>query len=130
MRSLEHLAYQLSRSALRQQESIINELRARAGALLTATAVVTSFLGGRALDLGDHRVLALCGFVLAVVAIVLAVYVLAPKRDLDFVLSGPGVHEYAAPTRSPTSWDLSSRDANGEWHDQEVTTLAAGSRRR
>jgi hypothetical protein len=98
---LEHLAYELSLRALSQQEAVLGELRARAGALLTATAVVTSFLGGRALDLTGERLLALTGFAFAVIAIVLAVYVLAPKSDLDFSLSGPAVYEHFTARSTP-----------------------------
>jgi len=83
---LEQLAYDLSLRALAQQEAVLNELRARAGALLTATAIVTSFLGGRALDQPDHRYLAIVGFALAIASLLLSVYVLAPKADLDFAL--------------------------------------------
>ena len=89
MSNLEQLAYDLSLRALAQQEAVLSELRARAGALLTATAVVTSFLGGRALDQHAHRSLAIAGFVLAIASLLLSVYVLAPKADLDFALSGP-----------------------------------------
>jgi hypothetical protein len=96
MANLEQLAYDLSLRALAQQEAVLNELRARAGALLTATAVVTSFLGGRALDQPDHRSFAIVGFVLAIASLLLSVYVLAPKADLEFALSGPAVYEHFA----------------------------------
>jgi hypothetical protein len=101
VRTLEHLAYELSLRALSQQETVLAELRARAGALLTATAVVTSFLGGRALDLQGHRLFALFGFAFAVATILLAVYVLAPKPDLDFSLSGPAVFEHFTSEDAP-----------------------------
>lgn len=42
---LESLAFDLSLRALGQQEKVLEELRARTGTLLTAAALVTSFLG-------------------------------------------------------------------------------------
>ena len=59
--SLEELAYQLALRALNQQESVLEELRSRTGTLLTATALVTSFLGARALDQGTLRGYAVIG---------------------------------------------------------------------
>jgi hypothetical protein len=42
-------AYELSLGALSQQESTLTELRARTGALLTASSIVASFLGAAAI---------------------------------------------------------------------------------
>jgi len=120
LENLEELAYNLSLRALAQQEAVLSELRARAGALLTATAVVTSFLGGRALDQQTHRALAIAGFVLAIASLLLSVYVLAPKADLDFALSGPAVYEHFAERstdlyeakRTLAYWNQGAYDAN------------------
>jgi hypothetical protein len=88
--SLEELAFDLSVRALGQQERVLEELRARTGALLTAAALVTSFLGARSLDHEGHPVLSIVGLVLAIASIVLSVYVLAPKQSLEFAISGLG----------------------------------------
>lgn len=93
MLGLEQLVYDLSLRALAQQEAVLNELRTRA-TLLTATAIATSFLGGRALAQPDHRYLSIVGFAFAIASLLLSVYVLAPKAELDFALSGPGVYEH------------------------------------
>lgn len=122
MSNLEELAFDLSLRALAQQEAVLNELRARAGALLTATAIVTSFLGGRALDQHDHRSLAIAGFALAIASLLLSVYVLAPKADLDFALSGPRVYEHFAEQqadldevkRTLAYWNQGAYDGNQE----------------
>jgi hypothetical protein len=50
---LEQLANELSVRALEEQEAVLTELRARAGVLLAATALVASFLGARALSDGS-----------------------------------------------------------------------------
>jgi hypothetical protein len=117
---LEELAYSLSLRALAQQENVVEELRARTGALLTAAAVVTSFLGARALDRPNDHWLALVGLGLAILSILLAVYVLAPKSDLDFALSGPAVYEHFATEdaelaevhRTLTYWNQDAWESN------------------
>jgi hypothetical protein len=88
--NLEELAYELSVRALQRQETVLDELRSRTGILLTATALVASFLGARALTDGWPW-LAAPGFLGALVTIVLSVYVLAPKTNLTFV---QGVRAY------------------------------------
>ena len=90
---LERLAFDLSLRALGQQEKVLEELRARTGTLLTAAALVTSFLGAGALR-DTHRGLALGGFAFAVASILVSVYVLSPKNEFDFALSGPAVYEH------------------------------------
>ena len=85
--TLEELAYELARRTLDQQEAMIGDLHARTGTLLTATALVTTFLGARALD-GGNRVLSVIGVGLALASIVLCVYVMAPRRGLSLAISG------------------------------------------
>jgi hypothetical protein len=58
---LEELAYNLSLRSLSQQEGLLNEVRARTGVLLAATAIAISLLGGRALDDGDRTLIDLAG---------------------------------------------------------------------
>jgi hypothetical protein len=48
--TVEQLAYEESRRALEVQKVALNELRTRAGTLLAIAALVTTFLGGEALD--------------------------------------------------------------------------------
>jgi hypothetical protein len=42
------IAFSIARAALNEQHAAVRDLRARTGALLTATSVVVSFLGARA----------------------------------------------------------------------------------
>jgi hypothetical protein len=91
--TLEELAYELAQRALSQQESVLGELRMRTGTLLTATALVTSFLGARSLDPGANRSFAAFGLSLAVMSIVFCVSVLAPRSSFDFALSAPTAYE-------------------------------------
>ena len=80
---LEDLAYALSLRALEQQERVLEELRARTGVLLAATALVASFLGGRALSSAASPWFTLPGVAAATASILLAVYLLAPKSKLN-----------------------------------------------
>jgi hypothetical protein len=60
------IAYDEAVRALSQQQSMIDSLRTRAGLLLSAAAITTSFLGAQALNDGGPSVatwLALAGFV-------------------------------------------------------------------
>jgi hypothetical protein len=99
--NLEALAYDLALRSLHQQERTLEELRGRTGALLTATAVTTSFLGARALTTDANHVVGTVGFGFAIASIVLSVYVLAPKRVLEFAISGSAIYEYFAGDETP-----------------------------
>jgi hypothetical protein len=98
---LEQLAYDLALRTLGQQERVLEELRARTGVLLTATAIVTSFLGGRALATSGGVWLTLTGAAAAIGSIVVGVYVLLPKPGFNFALHGSAVYEYFRAERAP-----------------------------
>lgn len=91
---LADLAFEISLRTLSQQEAVLDELRTRTGTLLTATAVVTSFLGAQALQDGDRKWLSISGLAASVISILLSVYVLAPKPKLNFALDGAAIYEY------------------------------------
>ena len=59
MQTLEQIAYEAGRSALAEQESLVAALQQRTGTLLTAHALVASFLGGTTLR--DRGLSARCG---------------------------------------------------------------------
>jgi len=92
--SLEELAFGLSLRSLDRQERVVEELRARTGVLLAATALVASFLGGRALASDATPWITLPGVAASVASIVLAVYLIAPKSKLEFALDGAAVYEH------------------------------------
>jgi hypothetical protein len=48
------LAYEASLRAIENQAATVESLRSRAGTILAATALVTSFFGGRALSRAGH----------------------------------------------------------------------------
>ncbi len=68
--ALAQLSYELSLRTLTQQESSLNELRARTGTLIAAASLATSFLGGAAIardGLDGWSVVALIAFVVSIV---------------------------------------------------------------
>jgi hypothetical protein len=92
MASLEETSYDIAVRALEQQERSLDELRRRTGSLLTAASLVTSFLGSQAIarhGLSGWIVAALVAFAALVV---LAAFVLLPKRDLVFALDAPATY--------------------------------------
>jgi hypothetical protein len=81
------LAYQEARRGLDDQERVVSEMRARAGALIAAAAITTSFFGAQAIgDVGVSAAawLAILCFI-GVGFCVLAV--LWPRRDWEFDLN-------------------------------------------
>jgi hypothetical protein len=75
-----------------RQERVLDELRARTGTLLAASALAASFLGSRAVDgeTGVFTALAVTAFASSVIA---GTYVLLPKPGLVFALRGSVLYE-------------------------------------
>jgi hypothetical protein len=120
---LEQLAYDLALRTLGQQERVLEELRARTGVLLTATAVVASFLGGRALETSGGVWLTLTGAAASIGSIVLAVYVLLPKPGFNFALHGSVVYEHFRAESAPLR-DVHRTLAywiKGAWDDNQTS---------
>ncbi|MFZ1153716.1 MAG: hypothetical protein WAN93_02295 [Solirubrobacteraceae bacterium] len=81
------LAYREARMGLEDQERAVVELRARAGALIAAAAITTSFFGGQTLvkhSISTAAWIAIGCFVLLGFAVLL---VLWPRRDWEFSLA-------------------------------------------
>lgn len=87
-REIARTAYDVARSVLDEQHVAVRDLRAHTGALLTATSVVVSFLGTRALTTGHLRVLAFVGLGAFVGSIVLCLYVLLPTAKIESLRQG------------------------------------------
>jgi hypothetical protein len=90
--SLEELAYEVASAGLQQQSALLDELRSRAGTLLTASAIVASFLGTAALTRahpGWAGVLALLAFFTSIVC---CVWILVPHQ-VTFTVSAPTLFE-------------------------------------
>ncbi len=81
------LAYREARLGLEDQERAVVELRSRAGTLIAAAAITTSFFGGQAFakrDVGVAGWIAIGCFALLGCAVLL---VLWPRRDWEFSLA-------------------------------------------
>ena len=124
--ALEHLAFDVSVRALERQERVVAELRARTSALLTASALVASLLGTRALSRHDHGFVALAGTASAIASIGLSVYVLLPRREVEFTISGRVLFEHFTGSeaslndvyRALVYWNANAWDANQEVIDR------------
>jgi hypothetical protein len=80
------LAYGEAKRALEEQERAVSELRSRAGQLIAAAAITTSFFGGRAIGSHVH----LTGWIAIGCFIGLSLSVLVilwPRHDWEFALS-------------------------------------------
>ena len=78
----------VARAALDEQHVAVRDLRAHTGALLTATSVVVSFLGTRALSTGHLRVMAFVGLGAFVGSLMLCLYVLLPTAKIESLRQG------------------------------------------
>ena len=92
--SIAEAGYELSQSAISEQNERLSELRGRAGTLLAAASLAASFLGGQAIRAGDISVLG--GFAVAAYLLCLAAFikVLLPHR-LVFSFRGSTLIEVA-----------------------------------
>src|SRR5438552_1063258 len=90
--TLSQLAYELSLNGLERQERVLDELRARTGTMLAASALAASFLGVRAAD-GGERLLAGLAIAAFAASIGSGTYVLLPKPGLIFGLRGSALFE-------------------------------------
>jgi hypothetical protein len=106
------LAYGEAQRGLEDQERTVVELRARAGALIAAAAITTSFFGGQTLvrhDIGAFGWAAIGCFVLLGFAVLL---ILWPRRDWEFSLApSEFIATYLEPTEGdPLEFHLIQRD--------------------
>jgi hypothetical protein len=89
--TLERLAYEEAQRAIDRQSDAVDGLRSRAGVLLAAISLATSFFGGLALRDGDLSGWAVAAAVVAVVFFIVAagacVWVLWPHAEWAFNLS-------------------------------------------
>lgn len=97
------IAYSIARAALDEQHSAVRDLRARTGALLTATSVVVSFLGARALTTSHLRGLAFLGLGAFVLSLVLSLYVLLPTEKIRSLAAGGVLLGSPHPQRDPAT---------------------------
>src|ERR1700722_4739037 len=86
------LAYREARRGLEDQERSVVELRARAGALIAAAAITTSFFGSQTLvrhDIGAAAWVAIGCFVLLGFTVLLVLWPSSPRARLRLCPPGP-----------------------------------------
>jgi hypothetical protein len=86
------LAYEIAFRQVESQSQLLADIRSRTGLLLAASSLTASVIGRPALaaDPVAPGVLAVAAFGLSIGA---SIYVVVPKRELVFALSGAGVYE-------------------------------------
>lgn len=112
------VAYDEAVRALSEQQGVIDSFRTRAGLLLSAAAITTSFLGAQALDGGNSNIaawLALIGFV-GVAAISLAI--LWPR--LEFTANPRDLIQTYIEAEEPAPIEELHRDLSLHMHNSYV----------
>jgi hypothetical protein len=122
MKELAQLSYEAAMRSLERQEARLEELRARTGVLIAASALAASFLGETAFKHPDPRGLALLALGAFIISIVASVYVLLPKKDLIFVQSGKGLYEGLYPFRDdiPEVYRRLAYDLDRFWESNDT----------
>jgi hypothetical protein len=90
--SVEELVFDLSLDSLAQQRDVLKDVRARSATLLTASSIVTSFLGGRAIDaVGLNAVTgtAVAAFLLTLMP---AIYFASSIGETRLLIEGPRLY--------------------------------------
>jgi hypothetical protein len=96
------LAFEEARRGLEDQERAVGELRARAGALIAAAAITTSFFGTQAIGDDDPSAWAWHAIGAFVLVAMTVLAVLWPRRDWEFDLSpAQFVATYLEPANDP-----------------------------
>jgi hypothetical protein len=101
--SVEELAFDLSLDSLYAQRNVLDDVRSRSATLLTASSIVTSFVGGRAIDTVGLNALtgaAIVGFVLTLLP---AIYLASASGQAP--LSIEGAQLYSDVARADASLD-------------------------
>ena len=94
MPSILELSYAQAIRALDLQERGIDQLRNRAGVVLTAASVTASFLGAQTIQHTTHLgVLEILALTSLAGSICLSIYILLPKQGFVFSVSAPRVYE-------------------------------------
>lgn len=103
------LAFEEAGRALDGQERAVNELRARAGVLVAAAAITTSFFGARAIS-GELTIAIWCAAVAFALVGASVLVVLWPRRDWEFSANAANVIATYIETPAPAPLDRIQRD--------------------
>lgn len=131
----EKLAYEAALRGLDKQESLLDDLRVRTGALLATSSLAASFLGQEAFQDPRPGFIAIVALVAFVAATGACLFILHPKEDLVFAPESVALHKalYAADGMGGVyqglAYDLERLWASNSKGIEELTrafTFAAG----
>ena len=86
--SVEELAFELSLDSLDLQRDVLKDIRARSTTVLTASSIVTSFVGGRAIDAVGLHPFTGAAIVAFFLTLVPAIHLLTAGGEARFSIEG------------------------------------------
>jgi hypothetical protein len=95
--SVEELAFDLSLDSLSAQQDVLAEVHARSATLLTASSIVTSFVGGRAIDAAGLTAVTAAAMVAFFLTLLPAIYVVTTRGAGSFSIDGARLYADLAP---------------------------------
>jgi hypothetical protein len=98
--SVEELAFDLAFESLAAQRDLLRDVRARSATLLTASSIVTSFVGGRAIDavgLDAITGTAVAGFLLTFSTVI---YLASTSGEAPLSIEGAQLYSAVAPAEA------------------------------
>jgi hypothetical protein len=94
--SVEELVFDLSLDSLSQQRDVLKDVRARSATLLTASSIVTSFLGGRAIDAVGLTAVTGAAVAAFLLTLLPAVYLASTTGETRLLIEGPRLYSELA----------------------------------
>jgi hypothetical protein len=98
--SVEELAFDLSLDSLSAQRDVLKDVRARSASLLTASSIVTSFVGGRAIDSVGINAITAAATVAFCLTLLPAIYVVTTRTEGSFSIDGARLYANLAPAEA------------------------------
>ena len=98
--SVEELAFNLSLDSLSAQRDVLKDVRARSATLLTASSIVTSFIGGRAIDTVGINAITATAVAAFCVTLLPAIYVVTTRAEGSFSIDGARLYANLAPAEA------------------------------
>ena len=98
--SVEELAFDLSLDSLYAQRDVLAEVRSRSATLLTASSIVTSFVGGRAIDTAGLDVLTVAAVIAFFVTLAPAIYIVTANAEGSFSIDGSRLYADLIPAEA------------------------------
>ena len=124
--SVEELAFDLSMGSLSAQGEALKDVRARSATLLTASSIVTSFVGGQAIaavDLNAITAAAVGAFVLTVLP---AIYVVAATAEGRSPSRAPASTRILLSSGPPSKKPMSRSPKRSEPYDKQTVLWSSG----